>query len=391
MNTDVLVIGGGVIGCACAWRLRQAGLSVTLFERRACGQESSWAGAGILDPGSYARSDPLAELRRASCSRYPSFAEELREQTGIDPELIPCGLLDLITDDNQDAAADRELAAANREPAAANREPAAAGVGPAAAQKTGVGKHPAVERLSPEQVRQLEPAVGGDIRGALLKREVCQVRNPRLMRALRAACLQSGVRLMEHTTVTSIECDGDAPCVRTPDGSHRADWIVLAAGAWSSLLNASVGEVVRVAPVRGQMALLECPAAPIGHIIEHGSSYAVSRRDGRLLIGATVEPDAGFDSRPTAAGVERLLGFVRRFLPPLADCRFVRAWAGLRPGSADGKPYIGPIPGQERLIAATGHYRAGLLLAPITAEIVTELITNGRAAPEWASLAPRQS
>ena len=355
--TNVVVIGGGVVGCTTAYRLARAGLTVTVVERGACGREASWAGAGILVPGSEARHDPLAAMRRASVARYPALAAELAERSGIDPQYIICGCLDLITDDNQDVAADREVAAA--------------------AGRTIASGEPAIERLTRDQARELEPEITRRIRGALHVREVAQVRNPRLMAALRGACLQLGVRIREHTPVIDLVVEGSRVTgVLTPDGTLSADRVVLAAGAWSGRIGRRLEGLIKVYPVRGQIVLLEMTPRPFTRVIEHGKCYLVCRVDGRILVGATEEHESGFDKRNTAGGVGNLLELAERFVPTLKNATLIRSWAGLRPGTPDSKPYIGPVPGLEGLIAATGHFRSGLTLAPITADLVTQLITG---------------
>lgn len=368
-STDVIVIGGGIVGASIAYRAARAGLSVTLAERGQCGCGASWAGAGIVDPGSEARTDPLAKLRRASVALYPDFVAELRERSGIDPQMIRCGMLDLITDDNQAAAADREVKAA-------------------AGRLTADGK-PAVERLTTDQVLSIEPALSHDIRGARLVREALQVRNPRLMFALRLACIHAGVRLLEHTPVEDLIVEGNHVVgVQTPDGGLWAGQVVLAAGAWSSRIDRRIKNIIDVHPVRGQIVLLEQTPPPFKHVIMSGKKYLVCRADGKVLCGTTEEPGAGFDTRNTAGGVSKILNFACRYVPSLKSAALLQTWAGLRPASSDGKPYIGRAPNLEGLIAATGHFRSGLTLAPITAEIVVQLLQSRTPEFDLAPFAP---
>lgn len=356
-TADVIVIGGGVVGTLIAFRAACTGLSVTLVERGRCGGGASWANAGIIDPGSEARTDPLAMLRRASIARFSDFVAELRERSGIDPQLIHCGILDLITDDNQDAATDREVKAA-------------------AGRLTADGRL-AIERLSRHQATALEPALSRKIRGARLTREAMQVRNPRIMSALRCACLQAGVRLLEHTPVMELTIDnGRVTGVQTPAGALTADRVVLAAGAWSSCIDRRLDGLIDVHPVRGQIVLLEQTPPPLKCVIMSGRKYVVCRADGKTLCGSTEEPRAGFDTRSTAGGTHEILSFVHRYVPALESAALLRTWAGLRPASHDNKPYIGPVPNFDGLIAATGHYRSGLTLAPVTADIVVRLLTS---------------
>ncbi len=358
-TSDVIIIGGGVIGCATAYRLAQAGLSVTVVERGACGRESSWAGAGILLPGSQARTDPRAAIRRASLARYARLVSELMERTGINSEYAVCGGLDLITDDDQDAAADRETAAA-------------------AGKATGSGE-PVVERLTADQTHGLEPAVTPEIRGALLLRDVAQVRNPRLMSALLAACCQAGVRFVTQTEVVDLSTEGSRVTgVATTRGTLSAGHVVLAAGAWSSRIDQRLGGLLEVYPVRGQIVLLEMLPQSFTRVIEHGSNYLVCRADGKILVGATEEHESGYDKRNTANGVAKLLRAAERFIPVLRQATVLQTWAGLRPCTPDRMPYIGPVPGLDGLLAATGHFRSGLILAPVTADLITQLIIKGK-------------
>lgn len=360
-SSDVIVVGGGIIGCSIAYRLGRGGASVTLLERGECGREASWAGAGFVEQSSVVRDDPLARLRRASMARYPAFCEELTRATGIDPEFINCGSLDLITDDNQEAAARREDEAAAALPALRNG--------------------PQAEHLTRKRARQLEPELRGRIRGALLRRATFQVRNPRLMASLRAALPAVGVLVREHCPVVDFATD-DATVtgVRTASATFHAAHVVLAAGAWSSAISSMLDGQIAVRPVRGQIVQLEMIPRPFSHILSHGKTYLVCRRDGKILVGSTEEPRAGFDKNNTASGVEKLLREARRFVPLLEHARLLRCWAGLRPGSADNKPYIGPVADLPGLIVATGHSRSGLTLAPITAELVADLILSGSTA-----------
>ncbi|TWT42142.1 Hydrogen cyanide synthase subunit HcnC precursor [Phycisphaerae bacterium RAS1] len=379
---DALIIGGGVIGCSIAFRLARAGAHVVLIERARCGEESSWAGAGIVDPGSLVRGDPMAELRRMSVARFAGFVDEVRAAGGVDPEYIACGKLDLILDDNQEASAKRELAAQDEQPAAAR------------------GLAPRLKRLTTEQSLAAEPVLASpqarraqqhlrELRGGLLDHHVVQVRNPRLMAALRAACIAAGVRIIENCAAAALRIDGDRVTgAEMANGVLTANTTILAAGAWSSQLHPHLAALTPVHPVRGQIVLLEQSPQPLRHVLYIGRHYLVGRADGRILVGSTVEPDSGFDKRNTAAGVGELLAVVQRATPGLRDATVVRTWAGLRPGTPDGRPYLGPVPGLSGLIAATGHYRNGVTLAPITAEVVEQIVTRGSAGINLSPFSP---
>lgn len=366
MLPDALVIGGGVIGLSVAMRLAQAGLRVRAFERGQAGREASWAAAGVLDPGSVARTDALAALRRRSASMYPAFAAEIHELSGIDPEFLACGGLDLIEDDNQERAAEREVAAARHTSAGAHA--------------TG-----AVSRWSARELIAAEPALSPRVRGCLWKPGVAQVRNPRLMKGLAAACRRLGVTIDEGVEVRRIDARDGPAVVVTGDGDRvPSGMIVLAAGAWSSQIeSADALPGVTVHPVRGQIVLLDGGAARLTHVVQSGKRYLVPRRDGKVLVGSTEEHDSGFDKRNTAAGVAWLLEFALRVAPPLRDATLAGMWSGLRPHTPEGRPRIGRTGGAANVIVATGHFRSGLILAPVTAEIVLRLARGEDADELW--------
>ncbi|GMV98050.1 MAG: glycine oxidase ThiO [Phycisphaerae bacterium] len=368
-SCDAIVIGGGIIGLSIAWRLAQDGLSVTLIERGPCGQEASWSGAGVLQCGSWHRKDPLVHLLRTSLRQYPAFAAELKDRTGIDPEFIPCGAFELLLEDQHYRMAASEVNAAE-------------------AYRESYGRT-ILELLPPEEARRREPNIAADRLGVKYNALTCQVRNPRLTAAARAACLLAGVRLVEHCAVRQITRDGGKVAgVMTDFGSFAAPHVVLAAGSWSSLIDPQVGQLVQVYPVRGQIVLLETPRRLFEHVIERGKCYMVPRLDGRIIVGATEEHECGFDKRNTAEGVNQLLTLCQKLVPALAGAVVAKTWAGLRPGTPDRGPYLGPVPGWSGLWSATGHFRSGLILAPITAVIISELIRTGRTQYDIARLAP---
>ena len=246
-----------------------------------------------------------------------------------------------------------------------------------------------VELLTPEQTRSREPAITGDLMGAKYVPTTGQVRNPRLLAALKAACASGGVSIVEGCEVKQLIVQSERVTgVRTADGTCSAQHVVLAAGCWSSLLDEQLAALMPVVPVRGQIALLEMPARPFEHVLERGRGYLVPRADGRIILGATQEPEAGYDCSITVAGVAGLLNLGLRLVPGLGAARLAQTWAGLRPGTPDGRPFIGPVPGFAGLIAATGHFRSGLTLAPVTARVVVELISHGTAPYDLARCLP---
>ena len=376
-TSEVIVVGGGIIGLSVADRLARDGVGVTLLERGVCGREASWAAAGVLKPNNPNRRGPMQRLQRASLEMLPGYCAGLQERTGIDPQYGRCGSIELLFGDQ------RYRMALSEERAGAEREMFMPDGGPE------------WQMLTPDEARQVEPCVSGDCLGALLNRFAAQVRNPRLLRALVAACRAGGVTIRENTPVSELIVDGDHVAgVVTTDGRVEADRVVLCAGAWSGGIDARVGGYLPTYPVRGQVVLLDASAveeARFTHIVDRSGCYLVPRSDGLVLIGATVEDDSGFDRRTTAAGVNKLMEDALSLVPGLAQAGVVALWAGLRPGTADRRPFIGPVPGLEGLIAATGHYRTGLALAPITAEIVANFVRGSTADHDLSLCRPGRS
>lgn len=367
-SPEILIVGAGVIGLSCALRLGQRGRRVRVLERGECGRESSWAGAGIIEYGSLARLDPLAQLRRASCELYPAFIAEIQAASGVDPELDREGTIDLITDANQAKAAERELGAL---------------------KSRFSDRGPLIERLTQGGLRRVAPAISDAFDDALWLRADVTVRNPRIMRALRGACEAAGVEIVEQSPVSSVLRDGDRVVgLQLADRVERGEQYLICGGSWSSQLDSEFERLLPVHPVRGQIILLEERRQLLRHVVRHGRMYLVPRRDGRMLLGSTEEHDAGFEKRTTLGAAARLMPIAERVVPSLRDATIVTTWAGLRPGSKDGKPYLGPIPGFGGAWAATGHYRSGLTLAPITAELIAVAMTGGAPRFDLAPFAP---
>lgn len=355
--TEVVVVGGGVIGLSIAYELARAGVRSTLIERRELGREASWAGAGIIAPGSETPHPlPLAQLRTRSATLYPEWSAALLDETGIDNEYRRCGSVDVAADAKEE----------NDLKANAGRWRA-----------EGI----AFERLEPRDFARVEPALNSSLRAAYFVPDRAQVRNPRHLRALAAACERRGVVLRPGLPCLGFDAAaGRVVAVQTPEGPIPCERAIVAAGPWTEALLETVGVRVATPPVKGQIVLLNPGRSVLRRIVEHGPRYLVPRLDGRVLVGATEEEGAGFDTRPTALGARDLLDFALRMCPTLADATVEATWAGLRPGAVDGRPYIGFAPGHENLIVASGHRRAGLQLSPGTAELVAAL-TLGRRPP----------
>jgi glycine oxidase len=344
---DCIVVGGGIIGLFTAWELAATGRRVVLLERGELGQEASWAGAGILSPlRPWDAPLTVDSLVRWSQARYPEIAQDLTRTTGIDPEWTQSGLLLLNTS----------------APAAAH----------AWADRTGYRLEP----LAPVTLRAREPALATATQPALWIPEVAQIRNPRLLRALRQRLLQRAVDVREHCEVNALAIHGARVTgVKTAQDTIPAEHVIIAAGAWSPALLTGVRATPAIEPVRGQMLLYRPPIPLLSHIVLVDDCYLVPRRDGRILVGSSVE-HAGYDAAPTAAVGAALAGFAARYVPALHRGLIERHWAGLRPGSPDGIPTIGPHPDINGLYLNAGHYRYGVLMAPASGRLLADLILD---------------
>lgn len=364
--SDVAVIGAGLIGCGVAYELAKRGAEVAVYDRADPGRAASWAGAGMLAPYSEEIVEPaFSALCEASLRVYPEFVAELRERTGVDAKLTCAGTLHV--------ALDAAGAAALEERAAAFR---------------GHGGEATV--LDRRAALAVEPMLGHDIRGAVRVANEAHVDNRRLSRALAAACAEAGVRFATAGEV-ALECDARrVRGIRTALGFVAVPTVVNAAGAWAGTLEGvPAGAQLPVRPIAGEMLALAVPRGFARGLVWSGGTYLVPREDGRLLVGATVL-DRGFDERVTARGVQRLLDVALRIAPALGEFAVVESWAGLRPGSHDGLPYLGAT-ALDGYFVATGHYRNGILLAPITARAVAALVAGEKPPVDITAFDPRRA
>lgn len=353
---DVAVIGGGVIGCAIAWRLGQARRRVVVIERGEVGREASWAAGGMLAPLSEAdQTDAFFDLAVASRAMYADLARELRRATGIDIEYRTEGTLYLALTDEDETELEQRW-----------RWQQAAGL--------------KVEKLNADAVHKLEPMLNPKLRWALKFPDDHQVNNRRLMTALEAAAREAGVEFWTNTEVTALEItNGQISGVETTGKNVAANHVVIAAGSWSSLLRARDGaDVMDVAvePVRGQMIALEMPPPALQHVVYSSSGYLVPRLNGQVIAGSTTEM-VGYDKRVTAEGISSIIARATEIAPDLWQQAVVETWAGLRPKAKDDWPILGLDAQISGLVYATGHYRNGILLAPITAQAISELVLRG--------------
>jgi len=357
----VAVIGAGVVGLGVAWRLAAQGATVKVFDKGAAGSGASHAAAGMLAACSEAEpgEEALVALGRESQARWPAFAANLLQASGIDVELRTEGTLVVALTADDQARLNHHLVFQ---------------------QQLGLPLH----WISAAETRRREPHLAGKLAGAVFSPEDHQVDNRKLAAALRVAAKTAGAVVHEHQPVGAISSHaGRVDGVVLADGTKvAADAVVLAAGAWSRSIE-GVPPALRppVRPIKGQMLSLrmDATAALLAHVLWAPGAYLVPRRDGRLLIGATVE-EKGYDTTLTAGGVLTLLEAAWRAVPAVEELPIDEMWVGHRPGSRDDAPILGagPIDG---LIYATGHHRNGILLAPITADAIARLVLDGQAEP----------
>jgi glycine oxidase len=341
---DVIIVGGGVIGLTTAYFLAKERVSVAVVDQAEPGRQASWAGAGIIPPGCSSRiKTPYDALRAHSAEMYPELSQELRERTGIDNGYVVCGGLEVV-DHAEEAPLD-------------------------AWQEEGI----TFERWHAARLRDSLPQVSPALDSCYFLPGMAQVRNPRHLKALAASCRLLGVQICAGYMVLGFERQGcKITAIRTSNGQLSAGQFLIATGAWTDALLKEVGWQPGVRPVRGQIALLSSET-PLRHILLWGKRYIVPRLDGRVLVGST-EEEAGFDARPTAQAIAGLLAFAVDAVPGFAGAVVERCWAGLRPGTADGLPYVGRVPDVANLFVAAGHFRAGIQLSPATGVVMKQII-----------------
>jgi len=347
--SDVVIIGGGVMGLTTAWELAKAGKSVQVIDQSELGREASWAGAGLLPPGHRGDpADPLVPLLRRATEMWPVISRQLKEETGVDNGFEPCPEIQIL---KPGQSVDAEM-----------REWTVNGV--------------KAEALSESRIRELEPMVAEGLGAGFLLPDGTQVRNPWHMDALEAACRKHGVRFTTNTKVTGFESRGGrVHAVTTATGPVSGDQFLVAGGAWSGEILKTVGLPLEIEPVRGQMILFRTPKRQIHHTVEIGKQYVVPRGDGRVLAGST-EEWVGFVKENTDQGIRGLIEFAHRLIPSLRQAEVEKTWAGFRPHAKRGQPYLGEVPGYDNLFIAAGHFRAGLHLSPVTARLMSQKLTG---------------
>ena len=367
-SPDVVVIGGGVIGLTIARALAHRGAGeICLIERASLGHEASFAAAGMLAPQAEANSqDDFFRLACQSRDLYPDFASSLHDETGIDVELDTTGTLYMALTYHDLVEIERRYE-----------------------WQTAAGLE--VEKLTASQALELEPCISQSVRGALRFPRDLQVENRRLLSALANSVAKLGVTVLSGTTVESVKIERDeVRGVHTLRGFISCPNVVVAAGTWSSLLKLSQPSEKRammVDPVRGQMISFDARPQLTSHVIYSPRGYIVPRRDGRLLAGSTSE-HAGFAKQVTAGGISAILQHAQEISPSVSALPIVDTWAGLRPRAPDSLPVLGPCDEIGGLFYATGHYRNGILLAPVTGELITEAVVAGVTSPLLRPFSP---
>jgi len=343
--TDCIIVGGGIIGLLTARKLYAEGVDVLLLEKGPLGGESSWAGGGIISPLYPWRYDTAVNvLAERSKEIYPDFSRQLFEETGRDCELINSGLFTVISSGHQeilDWARDWSIEASF------------------------------IDNI--EAVRGLEKSVGDCVAQGIWMPEILQVRNPKLIDALKASFAVLAIPFREHTTVEEIVIKNNKVCgVRTPQGIISADKVIIASGAWSAQFSATESSV-DVVPVKGQMIMYRGEPDLVKRIVLSEGHYIIPRKDGRILAGSTLEK-IGFDKTISTQALDELHNAAVALVPLLGELEIERQWAGLRPGTEKGIPYICQHDKVENLYVHAGHFRNGIVLGAASAEVMVDIV-----------------
>lgn len=342
---DFLVIGGGALGMLTARELAASGASIAMLDRGECAKEASWSGGGILSPlYPWRYSDPVTALCNWSQAHYIALTDKLKEESGIDPELSKTGLLMLHAEDEARAL---DWAQTHRH---------------------------WMDSVDQQFIYEKEPNLGPGFERGLWMPHVCSVRNPRLGRAIKTSLLRlPNLTIFEHHNVTGIKKNSDSFSVVTEQDTFNANKVIIAAGAWTNEVLQLLGYSLPIQPVRGQMLLFHPQKTVLKRIVLTEGKYAIPRKDGRVVVGSTLE-HVGFDKSTTDDAKQQLSELAFRLVPALRDAELEKQWAGLRPGSPDGVPYIGELDALPGLFINAGHFRNGLVLAPASARLMADIV-----------------
>ncbi len=359
---DAVVAGGGIIGASIAFELAAEGLSVAVFDAQQPGREASWASAGMISPApESSEMASLLPISMASVRLYPEFIQRVEELSGKSVGYRKDGALDLVLNGTSQNEID-EILALHR----------AAGL--------------RAELLSVPEAREIEPALTGELRAAIHRPDEASLDNRLLTEAALEAARHKGAEIFPGNGAKALWTDG-ATCngLQLQNGRVEARWTVIAAGCFSARIE-GVEAYAPVTPAKGQMMALRCDTVNLKKDLWSGHMYLVPRYDGRIIAGSTVEYE-GFDRSVTVAGMKKILNGAISLVPSLKSARIEETWAGLRPDSPDHLPILGPTD-LGGLLIATGHFRSGILLTPVTARLICEWVTRQKVSEDWAPFSP---
>lgn len=367
---NVTIVGGGVMGMTCAWRLAQRGAEVTLLDQGTLGSGASMAALGALWPSSVPNPGPLQRLQRESLWQYPEFIRELSIAADRTVNYLRRGKLEPISSEKHLAQCRREVEFATHywPPIPESEE-----------------LQPAMQILSPDDALRLEPEAAVKEWGAVICHRSAQVDVSDLLAALRLACKRSGVHIRENAKAQDVAIDTGRPSVSLANGRVESDCLLICAGHGVPSISQAFPLIT---PVKGQALLMRSNRPVIGHIIKNGALFLVPWPDGRILVGSTTEPEAGFDVSNTAAGVAFLAHGAIETCPALAGARIESVWAGLRPTGPKRQPILGPLPNWPRVFICAGHFKVGIGMAPRSADIMTRWLLGGDITPDEHQFVP---
>ena len=359
---DAVVAGGGLIGASIAFELAAEGLSVAVFDAQHPGREASWASAGMISPApESSEMASLLPISMASVRLYPEFIQRVEELSGRTVGYRKDGALDLLPNGTGQAEIDEILALHH-----------------------GAGLR--AEALSGPEAREIEPALTGELRAAIHRPDEASLDNRLLTEATLEAARRKGAEIFPGNGAKALWTDG-ARCkgLQLQNGRVETRWTVIAAGCFSAQI-AGVAAYAPVTPAKGQMMALRCNSVNLRKDLWSGHMYLVPRHDGRIIAGSTVEYE-GFDRNVTVAGMRKILSGAISLVPALESARIEETWAGLRPDTPDHLPILGPTD-LDGLLIATGHFRSGILLTPVTARLIREWVTTQKVTEDWAPFSP---
>jgi glycine oxidase len=361
-NFDAVIAGGGLIGASIALELAEAGLKVGLFDAREPGREASWASGGMISPApENPGMIPFVPMSLASVALYPEFIRKVEELSGINVGYQKNGALDVILDGNVQEQLSTVIALQH-----------------------GVGLK--AQALSAEQARQMEPSLTEAMQAAIFREDEASLDTRAFVDATLKAAAKKGVEIVAGNGAKALwKSGGRCKGLTLENGQVEAKWTVVAAGCFSARIE-GVAPYAPVFPAKGQMIALRCESVELKRILWLEHKYLVPRKDGRIVAGSTIER-TGFDHDVTAGGVQLILREVMKMVPALENARIEETWAGLRPDSPDHLPIIGPTD-VGGLLIATGHFRSGVLLAPVTARMIREWVSTTRVSVDWERVSP---